>query len=199
MSAWLDRLHQRFACTPEESAQILATSDVGWEPNITAALHLATSTDTAPRRLLGAHAILFNDLAHSLWKRDLEYGFCALVAQGWQRAARNLWSFRYPTQVPAVLAACNRENVGLVSTVRVLDAAMRAVGGPGRAGTPRVDRAVRRRRRLKINPAAPTRRFPGGPRRQSGGSTVATMETSRVTLGSAPEPGESCREPSGLP
>ena len=130
LSAWLDKLDQRFACTPEESAQILATSDVGWERNITAALHLATSPDTAPRRLLGAHAILFDDLAHSLWKRDLEYGFCALVAQGWRRAARNLWSFRYPAQVPAVLAACDRENVGLVSAARVLYAAMRAVEAP---------------------------------------------------------------------
>ena len=91
---------------------------------------MATSPDTEPRRLLGAHAILFDDLTHSLWKRDLEHGFFSLVAQGWRRVGRNLWSFRYPAQVPAALVECDRENAGLVSVARLLNAALRVVEAP---------------------------------------------------------------------
>lgn len=130
LSAWLAELDQRFACTPEQSARVLKTSGVGWERNLTAALHLAASPGTAPSQLLGAHAILFDDLAHSLWRRDIEQGFFSLVAQGWRRAARNRWAFRYPQQVPAILAECDRGNAGLISAARLLNAALRAVDAP---------------------------------------------------------------------
>ena len=107
LSAWLDEVRQRLAGTLDESERILATRGVCWEGKITAALHLATSANAAPSQLLGAHAILFEDIVHSPWKRDIEHGFYAFVEHGWRQAARNCWWFRYPQQVPGVLADSN--------------------------------------------------------------------------------------------
>ena len=126
-STWLDEAEPWFACTSDESRRVLTTRGLPWERTMAAALHLATSAEATPSQLLGAHAILFENVALSPWKRDVENYFSALVILGWRRAGRNRWLFRYPQRVAAVLAECDRGNFGLVDASRILCVVMQAV------------------------------------------------------------------------
>ena len=126
LKEWLQQAASWFENTCPESEQTLRSANVSWAQKMATALQLATCIDTTPTQLIGAHCILFDNISHSVWLRDVEDAFASIVVRGWQRAAKNRWMFRFPQQVPDILKQCDSGESGLKKIARVLNAAIRS-------------------------------------------------------------------------